>query len=50
MYEAIYNLKHNRKKGFTLVELLVAMTIFLIVTAVVYGMLQIGRVDRNRRL
>ncbi|MER3430778.1 MAG: hypothetical protein C4324_06985 [Blastocatellia bacterium] len=34
--------------GFTLVELLVAMTIFLIVTAVVYGMLQIGRVDRNR--
>jgi prepilin-type N-terminal cleavage/methylation domain-containing protein len=34
--------------GFTLLELLVAMSIFIIVIALVYGMLQIGRVDRNR--
>lgn len=40
--------KKSGEKGFTLVELLVAMTIFLIVTGVIYGMLQIGRIDRNR--
>jgi type IV pilus assembly protein PilW len=41
-------LNRGSQKGFTLVEFLVAMTIFLIVVGVVYGMLQIGRMDRNR--
>lgn len=36
------------QKGFTLLELLVAMVIFLIVTGSIYGLLQVGRVDRNR--
>ncbi|MGD9627940.1 MAG: PilW family protein [Pyrinomonadaceae bacterium] len=38
----------NAQKGFTLLELLVAMTIFLVVISLIYGILQIGRVDRNR--
>lgn len=42
-------LKRPQKQGgFTLLELLVSMTIFLIVVALVYGILQVGRVDRNR--
>ena len=36
------------QKGFTLLELLVAMVIFLIVTGSIYGLLQVGRIDRNR--
>lgn len=36
------------QKGFTLLEMIVAITIFLIVTGAVYGLLQIGRIDRNR--
>jgi prepilin-type N-terminal cleavage/methylation domain-containing protein len=38
----------NRQKGFTLLEMIVAITIFLIITASIYGLLQIGRIDRNR--
>lgn len=34
--------------GFSLVELLIALVIFLIVTATVYGLLEVGRVSRNR--
>jgi prepilin-type N-terminal cleavage/methylation domain-containing protein len=36
------------QKGFTLLEMIVAITIFLIITGAVYGLLQIGRIDRNR--
>lgn len=35
-------------QGFTLVELVVAMVLFLIVTASIYGLLEVGRMDRNR--
>jgi prepilin-type N-terminal cleavage/methylation domain-containing protein len=34
--------------GFSLVELLIAMVIFLIVTATVYGLLEVGRTNRDR--
>jgi prepilin-type N-terminal cleavage/methylation domain-containing protein len=38
----------ERQKGFTLLEMIVAITLFLIITGAVYGLLQIGRIDRNR--
>ena len=38
--------KQNR--GFTLIEVLIAMVIFLIVSASIYGLLQVARIDRNR--
>ena len=40
--------KRNSQKGFTLLEMIVSITIFIIITAAVWGLLQIGRVDRNR--
>lgn len=39
---------NRSEKGFTLMEAMISMVIFLIVTASVYGLLQIGRIDRNR--
>ena len=36
------------EKGFSLVEVLIAMVIFLIVTSSIYGLLNMGRVSRNR--
>ena len=51
------NLKHQKKQrsdksisvgGFTLIEVMIAMVIFLIVTSSIYGLLQVARVDRNR--
>ncbi len=36
------------EKGFSLLELLIAMVIFLIVTGSIYGLLSLGRYDRNR--
>lgn len=42
------NCAKKSQKGFTLLEMIVAITIFLIVTGAVYGLLQIGRIDRNR--
>lgn len=38
----------SSQKGFTLVELLISIVLFLMVTATVYGLLEIGRVQRNR--
>jgi prepilin-type N-terminal cleavage/methylation domain-containing protein len=37
----------NYQKGYSLVELLVAITIFLIVTSSIYGLLRIGVISRN---
>ena len=39
---------NSREAGFSLLELMIAMVIFLIVTASIYGLMQVGRVDRNR--
>lgn len=38
----------SSERGFSLLELMIAMVIFLIVTASIYGLMQVGRVDRNR--
>ena len=44
------NAPFSKKKeaGFSLVEVIIAMVIFLIVTGSIYGLLQVARVDRNR--
>lgn len=45
------NIDRNDKKcqsGFTLLELVIAMVIFLIVTGSIYGLMQLGTYDRNR--
>ena len=39
--------KHN-ENGFTLLELLIAMVIFLIVTTSIYGLLSMGTISKNR--
>ena len=46
-YTANFRAK-NSESGFSLIEMLIAMVIFLIVVGCIYGMLQVGRVDRNR--
>ncbi len=38
----------NTQAGFSLLELIVAMVIFLIITGAIYGLLQLGMYDRNR--
>jgi prepilin-type N-terminal cleavage/methylation domain-containing protein len=40
--------KHDSESGFSLLELIIAMVIFLIVTGAIYGLLQLGMYDRNR--
>lgn len=39
---------NSGSQGFTLVEVVVSLVIFLIVTGTIYGLLEVGRVDRNR--
>lgn len=36
------------EQGFSVVELLIAMVIFLVITGAIYGLLEVGRIDRNR--
>src|SRR4051812_29060571 len=36
------------QSGFSLLELMIAMTIFMIVTGSIYGLMQLGTYDRNR--
>lgn len=38
----------NRQDGFSLLELMIAMVLFLIVSGAIYGLLQLGMYDRNR--
>jgi len=40
--------RDRRQDGFSLLELLIAMIIFLIVTGSIYGLMQLGTYDRNR--
>ncbi len=50
-FDKMKNNKADRRAaqaGFTLLEMLVAMIVFLIVTGSIYGLLQVGRIDRNR--
>lgn len=42
------NCQPNAQSGFSMLELIVAMVLFLIITGSIYGLLQVGRVDRNR--
>ena len=48
MKKKILNSRSSSESGFSLVETIVAMIIFMIVTGTIYGMLQIGLIDRNR--
>lgn len=41
-------MKNKRQLGFTLIEMMVAMVVFTIVIGSVYGLLQVGLIDRNR--
>ncbi len=43
-----YRSKNRNNRGFTLIEVMIAMIIFLIITSSIYGLLQVARVDRNR--
>lgn len=38
---------HKGQAGFTLIELMVSITIFVIVTGAIYGLLTVARADRN---
>lgn len=40
--------KAEKSAGFSLLEIMVAMVIFLIVTGAIFGLLQVGRVDKSR--
>lgn len=40
--------KKKRQSGFSLVEMVIAITVFLIVIGAVYGLLRVGTLDRNR--
>lgn len=40
--------RRREERGFSLIEVMVAMVIFMVVIGTVYGLLQIGLIDRNR--
>jgi type II secretory pathway pseudopilin PulG len=42
------NSKHSNESGFSIVELIIAMVLFLIIIGTIYGLLQVGLIDRNR--
>ncbi len=43
-----FKLKRSAESGFSIVEMIVAMVLFMIVIGTIYGLLQIGLIDRNR--
>lgn len=42
------SLARESERGFSIMEVIVAMTIFIVVTGSIYGLLQVGTVDKNR--
>lgn len=40
--------QNSREKGLSLVETIIAMVVFMIVVGTIYGMMQVGLIDRNR--
>jgi type II secretory pathway pseudopilin PulG len=40
--------KLSAERGFSIVEMIVAMVLFMIIVGTIYGLLQIGLIDRNR--
>ena len=40
-------MKHSQQQGFSLLELMVALTLFMVVTASVWGVMQVGLLSRN---
>lgn len=44
----IFKTKVSGESGFSLVEMIVAMVVFMIIIGTIYGLLQIGLIDRNR--
>lgn len=40
--------RHSAESGFSLVEMIVAMIVFMIIVGTIYGLLQVGLIDRNR--
>lgn len=44
----IYTTRKRAEQGFSLVEMIVAMVVFMIIIGSIYGLLQVGLIDRNR--
>ena len=44
----IKSLQKRNQSGFTMIEMLVAIGLFIIVTGFMYSLLELGRSDRNR--
>ena len=40
--------RFSAENGFSLIEMIVAMVVFMIIVGTIYGLLQIGLIDRNR--
>lgn len=42
------NVESNGQSGFSLLELMIAMVIFIIISGAIFGLMQLGNYDRNR--
>lgn len=43
-----FKLRRSAESGFSIVEMIVAMVLFMIIVGTIYGLLQVGLIDRNR--
>jgi len=43
-----FKLRQSAENGFSIVEMIVAMVLFMIIVGTIYGLLQVGLIDRNR--
>ncbi len=48
MKKVTMNKLRSTESGFSLIELMVTLVIFLMVTGTIWGLMQVGRIDRNR--